>query len=264
MVQDVSTVEKDASTVQNTITIISVLVLIAASFVAVLLYANFRTMPSLGQEGAEPEAEFLSYLLRNRTESGSTTLNLIDMDFEGSLAQTLSEDGKYDLVCWVYSDIDVRRLGDEYVVDITYRDSYEQELFVDNYIPTIIAEANITSHDEDVQKVRKICEYFKKNYRYDNELENDTPYKMLKSGEYTCQSASMVLYKVLTRLGIKCRLVTGTYQGRPHGWTQVFVDNKWSNLDYTLWAETGSFFLVNDKENAGHKYDDIYSSRSCE
>lgn len=211
------------------------------------------------------EAEFLGDMLKEKRTMAVTQLSMLNQSIDSMLGQLLDDNGDTDLIQWIYSDIEIEKLRgqDAYCVTASYKENDAQELFVDNAIPVIIKDAGILSSNDDSTKVQKICEYLKDNYSYDSSLECDTVYRLLEEKKFTCQSISILIYKILRRIGVKCRIAAGYYRSSPHGWVQVLKERKWRNLDFTAWADTGEFFLVTDKENYGHTLAEQYQFRVC-
>lgn len=244
--------------------IISLVIPFAAIVMLLIYHSWFNQMQEADSAPIiSAEAGFIGSMLAERREEATTSLDLMRETPEVFIEELLDENGDNDLLQWIYKDISVREDGDGYHVTISYTETATEENFVENKIPEIISIAGLTARDTKYDKVKKICEFFRDNYTYDETGIAATPVLCIETGEYTCQSISILMYKVFRKLGIGCRIVAGTYEGEPHGWLQVMVGSRWQNLDFTLWAKTGNYFLVPSTDMRKHKLYKAYAERKC-
>ena len=83
----------------------------------------------------------------------------------------------------------------------------------------------------DVEKVVFLHEYVCSNFTYDDSHEIADAYGMLLCGRGVCQGYTLLLNKLLTRLGIPCESVFSNAAN--HVWNEVFINGKWYHLDAT-------------------------------
>lgn len=172
-----------------------------------------------------------------------------------------SPDGSYDDLLWSFKRFEFYSVDSSFYAEIQFNESRSKFTSVDSSLSQLIEDSNILASDPKEERIKKICNYLKDNYKYDDTLESGTISKMLENGKYTCKSISLLAFKVFRKMGIKCRLIVGTYLDAPHAWVQVYVNNVWKNLDLTLWIENNEFYLVRSSEMPNHKIDNRYKSR---
>ena len=83
----------------------------------------------------------------------------------------------------------------------------------------------------DVEKVVFLHEYVCSNFTYDDSYEIADAYEMLLHGRGVCQGYTLLLNKLLTKLGIPCESVFSNAAN--HVWNEVFINGKWYHLDAT-------------------------------
>lgn len=117
-------------------------------------------------------------------------------------------------------------------VEVKYRTTKEQELYIDNEINNIIKtiiKDNMTEYD----KVYAINQYIVNRFEYDNSLSNDTSYLALVNNTTTCQGYSLTAYKMFKAAGIESKIIVGQINGVNHGWNLVKVSGNWYHIDIT-------------------------------
>lgn len=83
----------------------------------------------------------------------------------------------------------------------------------------------------DVEKVVFLHEYVCSHFTYDDSYEITDAYEMLLHGKGVCQGYTLLLDKLLTRLGIPCESVFS--ENANHVWNEVNINGKWYHLDAT-------------------------------
>lgn len=60
---------------------------------------------------------------------------------------------------------------------------------------------------------------------------DDTPYGVLMHHKGSSFGISSTFYQLCREAGIPCYLTVGTYQGTPHTWNMVYLNNAWHHID---------------------------------
>lgn len=165
-------------------------------------------------------------------------------------------------------------------VDAVYTTTKEEEEYVDNAISRIIEGMDLEEAD-DFNKIKSIYAYICNNisYDYDN-TEQDynniahSAYAALKYGKCVCDGYALLIYNMMLKCGIDCRVISGTagcfiehfenYEA--HAWNIVKLGDYYYNLDSTWDAgETYfSYFLCSDNSfnsvSKGHRRDEEFLS----
>lgn len=166
--------------------------------------------------------------------------------------------------------MNMKGYGYYYIVTYTmeYLESYEQTQLVDEKVHTILQELQIQKKTE-YEKVKAIHDYIIENVTYDLSTENNTAYTALVDQTSACQGYATLLYKMLTEVGVECRIIGGTTEGIPHAWNIVKVDGAWYNLDCTWDDPIGGgvkkkhqydYFLKSNRAFSDHIRDKEYNT----
>lgn len=129
-------------------------------------------------------------------------------------------DGSMDYDMMAIDSIQVIE-ADGLLYHVQYRMSQEEEAAVESFI------ARFSSID------KLIAEF--SNYDYADDC--GTPYEAIMRRQYNCQSASMLIKKLGDKLGLKSRILVGTYNGEPHGLVVFKKDGRSQYVDYALYRE---------------------------
>ncbi len=158
---------------------------------------------------------------------------------------------------------------------IPFSTTKEQDEYVDKETDRIIASLKL-SGKTDYEKLYAIYDYICKNVIYDYIHVSDitynlqhTAYGALHEGACVCDGFASLLYVLLLKAGIDCRIITGYASSdmEYHAWNIVKIGDVYYNADCT-WdcgRENWNFFLVSDEtlnsdpENV-HKRSEKYST----
>ncbi|WP_100401547.1 transglutaminase domain-containing protein [Bacillus sp. FJAT-42315] len=118
--------------------------------------------------------------------------------------------------------------------NVNYYQTAEQVAFVDQRIQQILDEI-IKDGMNDHEKVKAIHDYIVLNVEYDTTSDQgvNAPYFALTEGKTLCNGYAMLMYDMLTEVGIPVRLISGEADGIGHAWNLVQLDGKWYHLDAT-------------------------------
>ena len=169
---------------------------------------------------------------------------------------------------------------------VNYYESDEQFAFVDSKTDEIIAQLDLDSKS-DYEKIEAIFAYITSHVVYDYEHLDDEDYKLqytayaaLHDGQCVCVGYSSLMYCMMLKAGIDCRIIGGEggaiYGGiggvEGHAWNIVRLGDKYYNCDST-WDSGNDpwyFFLLaddsfNDHPSHGHdRFDDWKSEEFYE
>lgn len=119
-------------------------------------------------------------------------------------------------------------------IDITFNFNYlttkYQEEYVDRRVESILSEI-ITNDMNDYAKEKVIHDYIVANVQYDTSLQEHSAYAALAKGKTVCQGYSLLMFKMLQKVGIKSIIVES--EPMNHAWNMVYIDNKWYHVDAT-------------------------------
>lgn len=145
-------------------------------------------------------------------------------------------------------------------VNIAYRTTAEQEAELDEKVAEILASLDLGS-GSDYDKAKAAYDYVAQNVRYNLNGNNMKfcAYGAGIQGEAVCEGYSLLLYRLLMELGIKCRVLSGD-AGGPHAWNMAEIDGIYYFMDVTFdstrTSNDHSFFLKgSDDFDKTHKFD---------
>ena len=178
----------------------------------------------------------------------------------------------YDYMHFVHkaSHINMSGVGNVYTVtyEMEYLENDEQTKKVDKRIKKIIKDI-IKKDMSDYEKIKAVHDYIVDHVEYDTSTSYNTPYYALVEGTSACQGYATLLYKMMTEVGIPCRVITGNAKGQLHAWNLVKLGKKWYNIDATWDDPVGAFgktsvryryFLKSDADLSDHVRDEEYTN----
>ena len=159
------------------------------------------------------------------------------------------------------------------VYEVTYSADYltnsDEESQVYSTLNTAVTGLNLSGSEYD--KAKAIYDYVRLNVTYDysalvipeGETEEQKAERLKKHSTYAaavnrksvCQGYASMLYYMMRKAGLECRIVTGTATGsgnstaEAHAWNIVRIDGVWYNVDVTWDSDQGSdkyFLLTNN------------------
>lgn len=248
----------------NIRSVIAVIIIIVVALFLIIQYSHWSYVYQSKENMPLSKAcDTVLEILANHEEKQKVPKDLFVYNVDEILDEIVktSPDGSYDDLLWSFKRFEFCSVDSSFYAEIQFNESRSKFTSVDSSLSKLIEDSNILAADPKEERIKKICNYLKDNYKYDDTLESDTISGMLGNGKYTCKSISLLAFKVFRKTGIKCRLIAGTYLDEPHAWVQVYVNNVWKNLDLTLWIENNEFYLVRSSEMPNHKIDNRYKSR---
>jgi len=138
----------------------------------------------------------------------------------------------------------------------TYISDFSQETEVNNVLTTAITNLNLNGKSE-YEKVKAVHDYVVNNVSYDTTLEKHSTYNAVCERTSVCQGYASMLYNMMIRAGVDCRIIGGTADNGSgpgaHAWNIVKIDGVWYHVDST-WDDPVSvtpmlrydYFLLSD------------------
>jgi len=149
-----------------------------------------------------------------------------------------------------------------------YYSTYEQEKEIADKIDEAFEEFAFDETTTIYDKVNVIYRYICNNVEYDYTTEDDSKYSAYSAiieGKSVCQGYSLVLYRMLLKAGVNCRVITSNELD--HMWNIVKIGDCYYNVDVTWdderYAVDGRFiyFLKGSAKFENHSpIDDEYES----
>jgi hypothetical protein len=146
---------------------------------------------------------------------------------------------------------------------VDYLSTKAQEDEVKQVLDAAVADLNLEGKSE-YYKVKAIYDYVRLNVTYDKSLTDHSTYSAAVKRKSVCQGYSSMLYYMMLKAGIDCRIITGQGNGGAHGWNIVKIGDTWYNVDVTWDSDQGSdrYFLLSDATfntlGGGHTRDAKY------
>lgn len=119
----------------------------------------------------------------------------------------------------------------EVTFNMTYRTNKSQESYVDSKVDEILGNI-IRPNMTDDRKEKAIHDYIVSHVKYDKTFKKYTAYDALYNGTCVCQGYALLTNKMLNKVGIENKIISGT-AGGDHAWNLVNLHGKWYHLDCT-------------------------------
>ncbi len=140
---------------------------------------------------------------------------------------------------------------------VAYLTTVQEENELDAEIDALLSELQCVRED-DYGSVKKIYDWVCANVAYINDegtsVYDFTAYGAMINRTATSQGFSLLIYQLLCKLGIQCRVVPGTFSGKAHLWNVVTLKGNSYNVDGALDAgkEEYAWFLKSDASFTDH------------
>ena len=152
--------------------------------------------------------------------------------------------------------------------NIQYLTTIEQERLVEQRINEIIELTRVSSKKNDFLKTKFIYDYILSNVEYDYTYVNHSAYNALFDRKAVCEGCAALLYRLLSKVSVPCRIITGKGLQEQHAWNIVKIGGRWYNLDvtwdlYCRWKDRTlinyKWFLKGEQTFMEHSRDTSYS-----
>lgn len=144
-----------------------------------------------------------------------------------------------DYLAWVLgaADFSFKYNSGQYsiVTTMEYHTTAEQEAELDKKVAEILAELNVASAS-DYEKIKAVHDYVIENVEYylADDMIYYTAYNTGVNGKAVCQGYSLLMYRLLSELGINVRCIPGSAAGGSHMWNMVELYGKYYYIDATF------------------------------
>lgn len=176
-----------------------------------------------------------------------------------------SSDYDYLRLSWTSSQLSIEEKEGYtyYRFSFGYLTSTSEEKEIDKKINEILEKLNLKDADS-YKKIDAVNRYVVDSVSYDKSMQDKSAYTAIAKGSTICRGYVLLAYKMLNKLDVPVRIITGKGSGQPHTWLIVKINDYWYNLDITWNDQTrsNSFFLKCDKDFYFHKEDDSFKSET--
>ena len=255
--QSVSSDEADISQQDEDAELIATTIDEAADLLIKQMWAHYVRVPIRWDNDAiEPTYDMADEIIElAKSKSGDYPFG--EASVQGGIETGVGEDGT------PYEDI---------VFICRYYITDEQNTQLCDQVDEVLRSLDISDSSSDYEVVCAIYDYICSNVTYDYEnLPNDdyklkyTAYAALVNKTAVCNGYAMLLSRMLTQMGISCRLITGTnLTGCGHAWNIVGIDGIYYYVDATWDAgdkpENYNYFLCGESDFTGHIVGDKYTT----
>ena len=123
------------------------------------------------------------------------------------------------------------------------------------------AELYVVGNTTQYDQYEMLCAFLMERHDYQLETSITPSYSLLIHGVGNSKAFAVVYGAMCRRVGLECRLISGTHNGESKFWNMICLDGQFYHLD--LVDSNGAFTLLGDDEMTGYVWD--YSSYpSCE
>lgn len=107
--------------------------------------------------------------------------------------------------------------------------------YLQEAIPKLIKDIGITKKTKELTAAKKIHDYIKKHYKYDETGKNRSAYEMVRDGKGVCTAYAELYQYLCNYCGLRCEIIHGNK--KTHEWNRVRCNGKWYYVDVT-WDDT--------------------------
>ena len=118
---------------------------------------------------------------------------------------------------------------------VTYNTTAQQEAELDAEIERLIDELDLKGKSN-YEIIRRVYNYAVYNISYSEDLSSRlifSAYGAAVNKDAVCQGFAQLIYRLLTTMGVSCRIIPGTGNGGTHAWNIAELDGKYYFLDAT-------------------------------
>ncbi len=200
-------------------------------------YAKGQEIPVVTSEKTALEAKTL-HLLRGDRQTVKLYNALGTIRWKSSVPAVVSVDSKGKLLAKKTgkAKITAQFGGKKYTLTVQVQIKSEEKR-IDQVIKTVIKKGMSTR-----EKVKAVHNWLIRNvkYDYDNYLSGTVPKVShtskgaLVRGMAVCDGYSKAFMKIMKKLKIPCKMITGVSEGGGHAWNLVKIKRKWLHVDVTF------------------------------
>lgn len=129
--------------------------------------------------------------------------------------------------------------GNSKRTSIYYLNTFEERIYVDQFVKQKALELNIGTDYEKIKNVHDfIINHTQYYYQYEDDWTYATDYTALVNQLTVCQGYAMLFQKFMEEMGIESYIVSSKAGGDNHAWNIVKLDGQYYQVDCT-WDDTG-------------------------
>jgi hypothetical protein len=110
----------------------------------------------------------------------------------------------------------------------------------------------VSGQSTDRTKYSQLHAFLTERFDYQLEYTVTPAYSLLCRGIGDSRAFSQVYAAMCRRIGLEARTVSGTKNGEPYWWNQIFLEDRWYHLDVTA---SGTFAPMTDDQLSGYEWD---------
>lgn len=110
----------------------------------------------------------------------------------------------------------------------------------------------VSGQSADRTKYSQLHAFLTERFDYQLEYTVTPAYSLLCRGIGDSRAFSQVYAAMCQRIGLEARTVSGTKNGEPYWWNQIFLEDRWYHLDVTA---SGPFAPMTDDQMSGYEWD---------
>jgi hypothetical protein len=110
----------------------------------------------------------------------------------------------------------------------------------------------VSGQSTDRTKYSQLHAFLTERFDYQLEYTVTPAYSLLCRGIGDSRAFSQVYAAMCRRIGLEARTVSGTKNGEPYWWNQIFLEDRWYHLDVTA---SGPFAPMTDDQLSGYEWD---------
>lgn len=215
---------------------------------------RIQTMPNLGKA----EAAIGEALKDFRTVLVLEVQNYRDTDFVQMVEDYVETYPEFVIEAPVVS-VDIYGTGVSRVVELSF--SYQNNRDALRQMKTQVqqifdsAELYVSSGARDRQKYSQLYSFLMERFDYSLETSITPAYSLLCHGVGDSRAFALTYASMCRRVGLDCRIVTGTRDGEPWAWNIVMDNGYYYHVDLLRSSALGSYKEMVDREMAGYVWD---------
>lgn len=117
------------------------------------------------------------------------------------------------------------------------------------------AELYVSGNNSDYDKYELLYAFLMERHEYQHDTSITPAYSLLIHGVGDSRAFATVYAAMCRRVGLECRVVSGTGNGEPLFWNIICVDGEYHHLDLVDCGRNGAFIVRGDSEMSGYVWD---------
>lgn len=117
------------------------------------------------------------------------------------------------------------------------------------------AELYVSPDGSDRQKFGQLYSFLMERFDYQVETSITPAYSLLHHGVGDATAFAQVFAAMCRRIGLECRIITGSRNGEPYNWNMICDDGRYFHVDLLRCSREGGFREYTDAQMAGYVWD---------